>query len=171
MPIVQNFTVSQSISTPNICTVTDTSTGTDDTLTSRRVYLQKADGTYLVPDGTTTDYILWAIGDTSIAINAIDIDYALSTRVDWMVSNTVAYTKTTLYEFQAYAIIYMSTLIKAVASRPAFFNSQNFLTTLFNLYVYMQAASDAVVLMNDITNAQLNNSKAKFIIDNPQLAY
>jgi hypothetical protein len=39
MPISPSFTASQSSGTPNIITLTDTSTGVDTAVTSRRIYL------------------------------------------------------------------------------------------------------------------------------------
>jgi RecB family endonuclease NucS len=78
------FTVAQTVGNPSVLVITDTSTGSDGTITQRRVYLQKADGTYLVPDGTTTDYIEWALADTEIEIDALDKDYGLSILVEWL---------------------------------------------------------------------------------------
>lgn len=171
MPLTPNFSCSTSLSSPSILTITDTSTGSDVGLTSRRVYLQKADGTYLVPDGTTTDYIVWSIVDASIDIDVLDIDYALNITVNWMTSTVATYTKTILNEFQNYAIIYRYKLIKAISSQSSFYWGANFTQTIFNLTVYMIGADESVSLGNDITNAQFNNTKAKYIIDNPQLAF
>jgi hypothetical protein len=56
MPFIENFTATQYISVPNLIVITDTSTGTDAAITSRRVYMRKSDGTYLVEEGTTTNY-------------------------------------------------------------------------------------------------------------------
>jgi hypothetical protein len=171
MAIVPNFTASQAISSPLTLTLTDTSTGSDGSILYRLVYLQKADGTYLVPTGTTTPYILWAINQSTININALDVDYALNITVNWIVGSTVQYTKSILYEFNAYAQAYRYKLIKAVAGNPSFWDSNNFINTLFSLCVYIEAANESVTLGGDITNAQLNNAAAKYLSDNPQLAY
>jgi hypothetical protein len=56
MPLVENFSATQYVATPNLLVLDDTSTGSDAGITVRYVYLQKADGSYLVEEGTTTDY-------------------------------------------------------------------------------------------------------------------
>jgi hypothetical protein len=81
MAISPNFTASQNSGTPNIITLTDTSTGSDGTIAKRRVYLLQSDGTYLVPAGTTTDYIDWIIIDSNISLNDLTQATALSITV------------------------------------------------------------------------------------------
>lgn len=84
MSFLPSFTVSQPIGENNIVTVTDTSTGTNSAINARRVYLRKSDGTFLVPEGTATDYVDWAWVDTSIDIDVLDKDYALEITVEWL---------------------------------------------------------------------------------------
>lgn len=53
--------------------------------TGRKIYLEKVGGTYLVPDGTTTDYIDWPLSDgaTKTLTDILDRDYSLSMLVEW----------------------------------------------------------------------------------------
>ena len=83
MPLVPNFTASQYSGTPSVITLTDTSTGSDGTIAKRRVYLLQANGTFLVPAGTTTEYIEWDLVDVSIALDVLSQDSALSITVQW----------------------------------------------------------------------------------------
>jgi hypothetical protein len=76
MPITPLFTISQTAGIPDKITITDTSTG-------RRIYLEKATGGYLVPDGTTTDYILWPLATNPFTFSVLKKDMALRIRVDW----------------------------------------------------------------------------------------
>ncbi len=72
MPLIENFTATQYVATPNLLVLDDTSTGSDGAVTVRYVYLQKADGSYLVEEGTTTNYEVWTLasGNTiSLATN------------------------------------------------------------------------------------------------------
>ena len=55
MALVPNFTITQSVGSPNNLVFTDSSTGSDGTITKRRIYIKKSDGTFLVLTGTTTD--------------------------------------------------------------------------------------------------------------------
>ena len=78
MALIPNFSTEQFSGTPNAFTITDTSTGSDVTITSRRIYLLQANGTFLVPAGTNTNYIVWNIADSSIVLDVLSQDTALS---------------------------------------------------------------------------------------------
>ena len=109
MAFIANFTATQYISVPNLIVFDDTSTGTDAAITTRKVYLQKSDGTYLVTSGTTTDYMLWpkSSGNT-ISYDVLDKDYALTITVEWVSATStigdyvVLYSKTVDYCFSTY---------------------------------------------------------------------
>ena len=171
MALTPNFSISSNITVPSEITLTDTSTGSDSSLTIRRVYLQKADGTYLVPTGTTTDYVEWAIGSTSTIIDALDKDYALNITVQWLSGTSIVYNKTILAEFNSYARTYRLKLIKAQASNPRFVNNPNFFQIESQLTTFIDGANESVALANDINLAQLCNNNSKFYIDNPKLIY
>ena len=96
--LTPNFTASQSSGLPSNILLTDTSTGSDSSIVARRVYLLQADGTYLVPTGTTTQYILWAYADSTISIDVLSQDTALSITVNWVDTNgDTVETKTIAY--------------------------------------------------------------------------
>ena len=172
MPLTPNFTASQVISTPNLLILEDTSTGSDAAITTRRVYMQKSDGTYLVESGTTTDYEVWSLATgNTISFNVLDKDYALNITVEWRDNSNVLYTKTTTYCFSTYAKIYNVKLSKAQISTPERLDGDNWLSTKFALNTYIRAADDAITLGAGISIAQLSLNKAKFIIDNPKLVY
>jgi len=85
MPLTQNFTVSSIKGSPSDLLFQDNSTGSDSNLTERRIYLQKYNGQYLVPSGSTADYIVWPLATNPFILTGIlDKDYALSIRVDWV---------------------------------------------------------------------------------------
>jgi len=84
MAFVPSYTIEQLQLTPNILRVTDTSTGSDSDIKSRRVYLRKSNGEYLVPEGTTTNYIEWGLSSSTIDVNVLDKDYALYIEVKWV---------------------------------------------------------------------------------------
>jgi len=90
MPLTPSFSVSQQVGSPSDIVFNDTSTGSDSSLTERRVYLEKHDGQYLVPSGTTTDYIVWPLATNPFTISGIlDKDYALNVKVDWICTTPV----------------------------------------------------------------------------------
>ena len=102
------FSMSQNSGTPNIITATDTTVGTDTTITKRRIYLLQSNGTYLVPSGTTTNYSEWNITNTTtrapltINLDVLTQDTALSITVEWLTAaNTLMGSVTTSYAFTA----------------------------------------------------------------------
>lgn len=173
MSYIASFTATQYISVPNLIVFEDTSVGTDAAITSRRVYMQESDGTYLVESGTTTNYEVWslAVGNT-VSFDVLDKDYALNITVEWLdVANNVLYSSTYAYGFSTYAKIYNTKLSKAQVSSPKLLDGDNWLSTKFALNTYIKAADDAIALGAGIAIAQLSLNKAKFIIDNPKLVF
>ena len=178
MPFIENFTATQYISVPNLIVIEDTSTGADAAITSRRVYMRKSDGTYLVETGNTTNYELFPLATGNIiSYDVLDKDYALTITVEWgSVTSTIGdylvlYSKTVDYGFSTYAKIYDVKLSKAQVSSPSLLDGDNWLSTKFALTTYIRAADDAISLGAGITIAQLSLNKAKFIIDNPKLVF
>lgn len=172
MSYVQNFSIAANITTPSKFTLTDTSVGSDVLITGRVVYVQTNDGTYLKPTGNSGNGINWTLpSGASITIDCMDKDYALNITVIWVGGSTILYTKVILAEFNSYARTYRYKLLKASASNPNLLDSSNFFTVFSNITVFIDGANEAVTLGNDITLAQLCNSKSKFYSDNPILAY
>jgi hypothetical protein len=160
------FITAQSTALPSMLSISDTSAGTDVALTSRRVYLQKSDGTYLVPEGTTTDYIVWAIGDASAIIDVMDKDYALLVRVDWMTGTAVTYTSQNLVVFSLYANQFLYQLTQYQTSSPAVINNQWYYDNKLKLVVSIDEAINAVEVGGDIVSSQSALDRAKYLIDN-----
>ncbi len=169
MALVQNFTASQNYGSITNLTLEDTSTGTDGTITSRRVYLSKYNGSYLKPTGNSTDYIVWSISDTTIDIDVLDKDYALLIRVDWMSGSTVTYSKTILCLFTAYSELVLRQLTQAEAANRNLLNNKNFWSTKFKLRTLVDDATQAVSILNDQTIATFCLNAAKEITDNKQV--
>src|SRR5574343_276000 len=93
MPLTADFSVSQPLGEPSIVTVTDTSTGSDGTITARRVYIKDAFGNFIVPEGVSTEYNAWSIGDTSVDIDCLTKDIAALITVEWLADSGVVYSK------------------------------------------------------------------------------
>lgn len=77
------FSVSQNIGANSILIFQDTSSGSNPFITERHIYLRKSDGTFLVPEGNTTDYIVWPLSTNPFSVDVLDKDYALSIVVEW----------------------------------------------------------------------------------------
>lgn len=168
MAYSQSFTAYQIVTNPTGVVVADTSTGSDAAIASRRITITKSDGTTLVPSGTSTSYVVWALSDGSTkTISVLDKDYAVSITVDWLnAGGSVLYTTTTLYGFYYYANVFYQGLLQAQVSNPSLLANKNWLDGISALWTYIDGATNAISLMGDITNAQLMLSKAAWIINN-----
>ena len=167
MAISPSFTASQNSGTPSIITLTDTSTGTDVTITKRRVYLLQSDGTYLVPTGTTTNYIDWSIADISISLNVLVQDTALSITVQWLTSsNVVVANKTTSFAFTAYNETFYYGLTESQVANANLTASTNWYQTKMILRVELDSAYQAISFASDIFSAQAALNRATYITTN-----
>ena len=167
MPLTPSFTVAQNSGTPNIITLTDTSSGSDVSVTKRRIYLLQADGTYLVPSGTTTQYIDWALADTTKSVDVLSADTALQITVQWLdSSNVVLYTVTTAFGFSAYGETFYYNLTQLQQANPQIINATTFYTAKMMLRVELDSAAQAISFAGDINSAQQCFNRANNFIIN-----
>ena len=167
MPFVPNFTASQYSGTPSVITLTDTSTGSDVTIASRRVYLLQANGTFLVPAGTTTDYIVWDLVDTSIDLDVLSQDSALSITVQWMSGiQTVVTSKTISFAFTAYNETFYYGLTESQVANSNLSASTNWYQSKLVLRVEIDSADQAITFASDIYSAQAALNRATYISTN-----
>lgn len=165
-----SFSASQDVGNITVATFTDTSTGLV-SVTGRLIYLRKYDGTYLVPDGTTTDYVFWPAADTSIDIDVLDKDYCLDVTVYWYSGSTAAYSDTSLVLFTAYSELCLRQLTQAVAANRTLVTNKNYWNNKVKLRTLIDDASQAVSLVNDQTIATFCLDEAKKLTDNIQIFF
>jgi hypothetical protein len=165
-----SFSSSQDIGAITYATFTDTSTGLSG-VTGRFVYLRKYDGTYLVPDGTTTDYVVWPVvsgtGDI-ININVLDKDYCLYVTVVYFVGSTATYTAPDIVLFRAYSEFFLVNLSYALAGNRNLLTNKNYWNNKNKLRAIVDDAIQAVALINDQTRATFCLDEAKKLTDNLQ---
>lgn len=167
MAISPSFTASQNSGTPNLIFLTDTSTGTDVTIAKRRIYLLQSNGTYLVPTGTTTDYIEWALADVTISLNVLIQDTALSITVQWLTSGNVEVASvTTSFAFTAYNETFYYGLTESQVANANLTASTNWYQTKMILRVELDSAYQAISFASDIFSAQAALNRATFISTN-----
>ena len=156
MALSPAFTIQGVLGFPSQIIVTDTSTGSDGSIAGRRVYLAKVDGTFLVPQGTTTQYIAWLIANASITINALDKDYALLVTVQWVDgSGNVLYSSVQLDGQTNYNETFAYQLTQMMAANPLLVNDNNFMPNVYLLRTLIDAGNQAIVFASDQQNAQL----------------
>lgn len=155
------FTTNQTIGNPSTITVTDTSVGTDAAIIARRVYLKTVNATYLVPSGVSTDYTSWALADSSITVDALDKDYCLVVKVEWIsVSGIVLYTATSLVLCTMYNDTFLYHLTQQQAGNPQLIQDANFYPNKGQLITDIDSAKNATTLAVDQYGAQLALDRA-----------
>ena len=149
MPLVPNFTSTESLSSPGTITFTDTSTGSDNTLTVRTITLTYADGTVGSPIG-------WNIGQASITIaNLVPRSTTASVTVNWLDGATVVYTKTILMEWDLFDYVFMFGLIQTQTSTGgSILQDQNYLFNSMNYIVNLTNSETACNLIDDAYSSQ-----------------
>jgi hypothetical protein len=169
MALSPNFSCSQNAGTPSTFTIQDTSTGSDGSVTQRRVYLLQADGTYLVPSGVTTNYIEWPIANSTISLNVLNQDTALEITVQWLnVSNAVLYDKTQAFGFDAFgqSFYYGLTQTQVPIINPQVALSTNYYYNKMVLRVLLDSAAQAISYASDIYSAQVCYDSETQMINN-----
>lgn len=157
MPVTTNFSNSQSAGNLRIAILTDTSTGSGSNITGRLVYIRKINGSYLVPDGITTDYVYWpyvsGAGDT-INIDILDKDYCLEISVVSYSGSSIYQTTTRVCLFTGYGDFFLRQLTQALSANLTTITAYNFWYNKNKLRVLLDDAAQAVLLLNDQTIAQ-----------------
>lgn len=167
MAFTPNFSPSQTIGSPSILNLQDNSTGSDGAITVRHIYLTKSDGTYLVPSGTSTNYIVWAIANPSIALDVLDIDYALNIVVLWLdAGGNTLYTKSGLFCFSLYAEQFYYGLTQALAANYPIIADTNYYQNKGMLRTEIDSADYAVSIGGDSAASQACLNRAAFLIQN-----
>ena len=172
MALTPAFTATQLLGLSNTIVVTDTSTGSDAAITSRRIYFRTDAGTYKVPSGTTTDYVAWSYANSSTNVDVLTKDMALYVRVEWLDTNgIVLYFKETLYGFKSFNEDFLYQLSGYLANNykrtaDAGFNQQVQLCR-----TYIDSGDQAISLGGDIMKGQTLYDLATEIRTNAQYLF
>jgi hypothetical protein len=171
MSFVPSFSVSQGVDVTSFI-ITDTSTGSDSSISSRQVFLTKSDGTYLVPSGTSTNYITWSIGATTLTVlGVLNVDYCLNITVNWLNSSgTILYTTSQIYCFTGNSETFYYSLTTTQASNPRVVNNADWYNNKLQLRVEIDSATQALGY-SDQTSAQQCLNRAQDMITNSTLFF
>jgi len=155
MALTPAFTATQLLGLPETIVVTDTSTGSDGAITSRRVYITDAYNNYIVPEGTTTDYVAWDYADSSINIECLTKDYAVEILVQWLDgSNNVLYDSNSLYGFTSFNEDFAYQLTGYLANNYKRTADNGFNDNASNLRLYIDSGDQAISRGGDLMKAQ-----------------
>lgn len=150
-----SFVVSQVVGEPSSVTITAVVTGTDSSVTQRRVFLQTNSGEFLVPTTTSAEYVQWIISASSINIDCLDKDYGLRIVVQWLsVTNVVLYDSEQFIGLTLYNESFDYQTTQLMASNKLLINDNNFWGNKSKLRTLIDAGNNAISFASDLDNAQ-----------------
>lgn len=174
MPIVPNFTAQESLSSNNLVTFTDTSTGTDLSLTNRRIYVRLANGNWLTTGGvqsTTSAYMDWSYSDVSTIIDLLTNSTTANVTVEWYAGSTLTYTKTILIEWDLYDYLFLYNLLSAQTSSPSVNANQGYWPNSWLMCTNLFESEQAVELMDDLYSSQAALDRNQALINKENLFF
>lgn len=155
MPLAPNFSIAQNPTTPSIVVAADTSTGSDAAIVSRRIYFIDADGNYIVPTETTTNYIVWALANASQSFDILTRDKSLQITVEWInVSGSVLYSLSQLFCLSIYSKQFLYYLVQLQGIAPPIIADANYSSNLALVWSNILGAINAVSLASDLKASQ-----------------
>lgn len=160
MAISPSIQVSQSAAIPANLTVTDNSSGTYDTITQRRIFVQNANGVYLTGDGTV-NYTAWPLAGMSITLAILTQNTAANILVQWLdVSNTVISSYNNNYPLSQFGKQFFYYLLELQGLKPGIYQDANYSGNMALLWSNIIGGDNAVTYGNDIAAAQNSYNRA-----------
>jgi len=160
LPLVVSFTASSVVGEPGQVLFHDTSSGSDVAVTSRRIYVSDKDGDFIVEEGTSTEYEVWALPlSTDITLDLFTSsvgDKACKIVVQWLnVSNVVVYDYTINAEgFTEFNEEFLYSQTQLMAANQKLMSDNNFWPNYSKMRTLIDAGNQAILLASDLSNAQ-----------------
>ena len=169
MSFTPNFTVAQTALNPSLVIVSDTSTGVDANIAQRRIYFKNSSGEFVVPVGTTTDYVEWVLVNNPINIDLLTKDQALEVKVDWLsAGGTILYTLTQKYCFSQNSKQFLYYLIQLQSLTFNVIQDTNYWGNVALLWTNIIGAINAVEIADDIYASQVCLDRASYLASNQE---
>lgn len=174
MPLTTpNFSTSESLASNDLVTFTDTSVGSDVSLTSRKIFVRLANGNWLTTAGqsTTSASETWPIADASIQLSLLTSSTTANVTVQWLTGSTVTYTKTILCEWDLYDYVFLYGLLGAQTSSPAKTDTVGYWPNSFAMVTNLFQSEVAVEDMDDLYSSQAALDRNQYFINNENLFF
>jgi hypothetical protein len=168
MALFPSFAVGQSLSNPGAVTLTDDSGGSDVAISQRRVYFTDDADNYIIPPGTTTNYVQWALATNPITIQTLlQVDTAVNALVQWLDSgDNVLYESDNDFCLRAYNKQQFVYLIQQQALNPAVVQDSNYYSNLCQYWINIQGANTMVEDAEDLSGSQNCLNRATEMLQN-----
>ena len=168
MALTPSFTIGQTTD-PSQLVFTDTSTGSDGTITDRKIQIFNSAGNQIA--GSPFD---WPIADASITIAPLTADLAINVQVNWNNSGGFTiYTKSQLFAAVQFAeqFYYNLTQQQAATTNLSILNDLPYFENKSNLRTFIDSAVQAIEVGIDIFSAQFCISLYQQYLNNPNLYF
>jgi len=171
MPFSQNFTVAQTSANPAFIIITDTSTPPNDygtyDIDIRRITITDYLGNFIVPAGTTTNYIEWPLQDNPISLNLLTQDMAVNIKVQWLDEFDVElYELNNNYCFTEFNKQFLYYLIQLQSMTYSIIQDNNYWGNVGIFWTNIIGAINSVEIGNDIFASQACLNRATFMAQN-----
>lgn len=175
MPFSQNFAVAQTPANPAFIILTDTSTPPNDYATYdidiRRITITDAFGNFIVPTGTTTNYIEWPLEDNPISLQVLNQDTAVNIKVEWWGYNgndefVALYELNNNYCFTEFNKQFLYYLIQLQSMTYNIIQDNNYWGNVGILWTNIIGAINCIEVANDIFASQACLNRATFMAQN-----
>ena len=153
---------------PSSVVITDTSTGSDGAITTRKIIFTQTDSVIL--GASPYDFPLSA--GSSITVNPLDKDYALTIVINWVNSSgVVLYTANKIFVFTQYAFLFLESLTQQQIANPSIVDDQNFIQNKFDLFQEVKSAQNAIDYGQSVSAAQSYVNRYQLLINNNQFYF
>jgi len=165
MPLSPAFSITESTQL-GVVVLTDTSTGTDASVTGRRVRIYKTDGSLFVEEQN------WDINETTITLTILDKDYALNFEVYWdYIATPGVYTADLIFAFTRFGKFEYGQLVRLMTSNPDIIKDRDFFDYMKMMDVDIENAVFAIDEMEDQYAAQRAIERYQDLITKKSIFY
>jgi hypothetical protein len=172
MPYLPSFSVSQTPSNPAYVLITDTSAGSDLGIAFRRIVIKDCNGNYIVPQGTTTDYINWELNENPISLDILKQDTAVNIQVLWYDADSqILYDVNNNFCLSQYNKQFLYYLIQLQSLNYNIIQDNNYWGNVGILWTNITGAINSVEIGNDIFASQTCLNRATFMAQNQDIYF
>lgn len=156
MALTASFNSTESLSSPNLVTFNDTSTGTDLTITNRTITILLANGNYLTESGesSTPVSINWSYLNASITVNILSSSTTATVTVVWLDGNTPVYTVPQIQEWDLFDYLFAFGLLQSQSATPTIISDTNYYSNFFAFITNIWNSENAVTVGSDVYSSQ-----------------
>lgn len=168
MPLTPAFTIANNIVNTNTFVLTDTSTGTDGTVTKIVVFVYDVANNQIAGSPFTFAYTLNAAYNLSVLTQ----DMSANVVVQWQtVANAVQATSAQIFAFTGYSEWSIYGLIQQVAANNSLLRDKNFYDNLSYTITDIDSANKSITTGSSIFNAEAMILLAQYKLNNQNLFF